>query len=395
MAVGEEQHIVESRRAAPGRPLHVAHLLCGKEEGGITTAIRTLVRHLPEDIRCSLIVLRPMPSARNIVPDERLHHIRRSFTGDPRTVRLISHLCRKMQIDVLHSHSIGSNLYGRLVRRQRPDLSLVTTVHASTRAEARGAMQSHWKGRLLAWTDFAMRGLTDHFIAVSESLRDELVERGIREDQVTAISHGLDVADLAATPDEIARARRTFDLPEGRPVVGIVGRLTWVKNHDMFLRAARRVVDAAPETLFLVVGDGPMAEDLLQKTESLGLRDHVRFTGWLDSVAPLLQLLDILAITSHSEGFGYAVLEGMATACVPVSTRVSEMPRIIDHQRTGLLVPADDDAAMADAILELVRSPEKRAGMAEAARREALERFSVNQEIADTRACYLEVIRRR
>ncbi|QDU40415.1 Alpha-D-kanosaminyltransferase [Maioricimonas rarisocia] len=395
MAVGEEQRGTEDLMTDPARPLHVAHLLGGREGGGITTAIRALVRHLPKDITCSLVTLRPMPAAENIVPDDCLHLIRRAFTGDPRTVTLLERLCDRLEVDILHTHSISSNLYGRLLRRRRRDLSLVTTVHASTRAEVRGASRSPWKGRALAWIDFAMRGLTDHFIAVSDSLRDELIERGTGPDQVTAIPHGLDVGDLAASDAEIAAARKQFDLPPERPLIGIVGRLTWVKNHDLFLRAARRVVDAAPDTLFVIVGDGPLRNQLSQTVASLGLEGHVRFTGWIEHVAPLLQLLDIMVLASHSEGFGYAVIEGMATDCVPVVTRIGEMPRIIDDHRTGRIVPPGDEVAMADALLELIRNPQERTAMASAARRDVLERFSVDREVVGTRACYLDVIRRR
>ncbi|MFG0333776.1 MAG: glycosyltransferase [Maioricimonas sp. JB049] len=395
MAVGEEQQETKGLSAEPARPLHVAHLLGGREGGGITTALRTLVRHLPEDVICSLITLRPMAAANGIVPDDRLHRIRRAFTGDPRTVTRLEQLCDRLQVDLLHTHSISSNLYGRLLRRRRSDLSLVTTVHASTRAEVRGASRSHWKGQALVWIDFAMGGLTDHFIAVSDSLRDELIERGTPPNQVTAIPHGLDVDDLAASDEEIAAARATFDLPPGRPLVGIVGRLTWVKNHELFLRAARRVTDAAPETLFVIVGDGPLRSELERTVATLDLGRNVRFTGWVERVAPLLHALDIMVLASHSEGFGYSVIEGMATACVPVATRIGEMPRIIDEHRTGRIVPPGDADAMTDTLLELIRSPEQRTALAAAARRDVLERFSVDREVAGTRACYLDVIRRR
>jgi len=148
-----------------------------------------------------------------------------------------------------------------------------------------------------------------------------------------------------------------------------------------FLSMAAEVRKAAPEARFLIVGedmfnDHPRyRQELAERTDLLGLRDVVEFCGYRDDVAGLLHEIDVLAVPSRYEGFGRVIVEAMA-AGVPVAAYDEGGPsEIIEHERTGLLVPPGDAAALAAAVTRLLRDSETAAEFVAAARKEVVRRF--------------------
>lgn len=373
------------------RKVRVVHLLSGREGGGITKAVLSLIKNFNSHIiESSMLLLSRNDLLRDVSSQGyQCHVIKKRFRGSLIVVLRIILYCLKHDIDILHTHSISSNFYGRLAGILMKNTTVITTVHARTLDELRGSFRNRILALCIHRIDLWMHRFSNQLIAVSYSLRDSLISRGVPENNIQAIPHGIDCDELDVGEEEIEAARLALKVRSNEKIVGIVGRLTHVKNHELFLRAAKIVSTGHPNCRFVIVGDGPLRKDLKDFARDLSISDKTIFTGWVDRIVPVLHLMDILVIASRSEGFGYVVLEGMACSRAIVSTGVSEIPRIISDGKTGLLVPPDDPKALAQAIDGLLRSPQWRKEMGELAREAVAERFRLDSEIERTKELYI------
>ncbi len=168
------------------------------------------------------------------------------------------------------------------------------------------------------------------------------------------------------------------------PLVGIVGRLVPIKNHDLFLQAALKVRASIPNTVFAIIGDGELRAELEAETAHLGLTDSVKFTGWVREVAPVYSDLDVLVISSLNEGTPVSVIEALAARCPVVTTAVGGLPDLLDRGALGALVPTEDVDALAAAITQAITNPPD----TERAQRLMLDRYGIDRLVKDLDELY-------
>lgn len=187
--------------------------------------------------------------------------------------------------------------------------------------------------------------------------------------------------DHRATTADIAEAARLLGA-DARPTVVIVGRMSVserYKGHDELLEAWPRVVAAVPRARLLVVGKGDDVERLRAKAGALGVGDAVQFTGFIaDGVLrELLTRSNVFAMPSRGEGFGLAYLEAMRRALPCIGSDADAAPDVIADGATGCIVRAGDLPMLADAIIGLLRNPERARAMGAAGRRREEEVFTL------------------
>jgi glycosyltransferase involved in cell wall biosynthesis len=185
------------------------------------------------------------------------------------------------------------------------------------------------------------------------------------------------------SPGRDSSIREELRLPEGTFVVGTIGNIRVPKAYDVLLRAAARVVASAPNVHFAIAGDssGVLAEKLMALRTELGIERHVSFLGLRGDVANVLRNFDLFALSSRTEGFSIACIEAMASGIPVISTR-SGGPQQILEGGCGELVGVNDPVELADAILRLIVSPERRAAMAKAALERVSQRYALSAMIA-------------
>ncbi len=209
---------------------------------------------------------------------------------------------------------------------------------------------------------FVNRRLVDAVLVNSAAAETELLDRfGVPAGKVVSVGTGIDLRRIAEARvgDELAK-----DLGlSGRTVVGIVAKLSPVKGHEYFLRAAAGIAKARDDVAFLVVGDGPRRETLTQMAKELGIEDAVVFAGARDDVPSLLKLMDVFVLSSLSEGSPNAVLEAMAAGLPVVATDVGGLPDMVIDGESGILVAPGDSEALGSAISELLGDPERAEAM--------------------------------
>ena len=273
--------------------------------------------------------------------------------------------------DVIHAHNGRSHLAAVLATAGTA-ARVVATQHfiAPRHTTYRGP-----KRLLAAWAHAAVDRRTAAVIAVSDAAAEAMRSRGAGHGRLRVVHNGIDPPRQTATASGAT----------GPPRVFVAARLVAEKGLDTLVDAAALVGDAAQIT---VAGEGEMSADL--KARDAGQR--VQWLGFRDDVPRLMAACDLFVLPAPAEPFGLVLLEAMAAGRAVIACDAGGPREIVVPNVTGLLVPPNDPAALAKAIVELCRDPERRRAMGEAGRRRFLERFTADRMAAATLAVYREVL---
>lgn len=277
----------------------------------------------------------------------------------------------------------------RIIQREQPDLLVVQM----RQGIAQAAVASRLTGVPLLATCRSLKSprvyrLANRVIAISEAVKRNLVEAGLRETQIDVVYNGVDINRFAPVLDT-APHKEKVGLPAAQVTVGVVARLAKEKGHAWFLRAARMVKEKAPRAHFVFVGDGEQRAALEQQARELGLEQSLTFTGYQEDVLPWMAALDIVVLPSvQREGLGRVLLEAGAMAKPSIGTPVGGMNEIISDGKTGFIVPTNDEAALSSYLLQLVEDANLRRCMGLEARDRIEEVFTLEIMVDGTEAVY-------
>jgi glycosyltransferase involved in cell wall biosynthesis len=265
---------------------------------------------------------------------------------DPTAIRRIRDLARETGADIIHTHGYKADIYTRLAMLDY-GAPLVSTCH--------NWLDEDWLTYLYGVVDRCVLRSFPWVVAVSEEVRQRLLESGVPQEQIRIIPNGIDLR-----PFTLERRTDPVDWSQDRPaVVGIVARLSAEKGVDLFLRAAAQVADTISYARFVVVGDGPDREELEALIDQLKLRPFVSMLGHRNDMPAQYASFDLLVSTSRKEGLPIAILEAMASGLPLVATAVGDVVNVVRNGETGILLPSGDPGALASAIVELLRDREK------------------------------------
>jgi glycosyltransferase involved in cell wall biosynthesis len=207
------------------------------------------------------------------------------------------------------------------------------------------------------------------------------------DSKLLTIYNGIDPIP-GPSQDRQQALRVELDLPYEVPLVGIVGRLSLEKDHRTFLDAARFVLSRRPETRFLIVGDGVLRGQIEADIHRWGLTDAVIVLGERRDVLELIRRLDVLVLTSRSEGFPNVLLEAAAVGTAVVTTAAGGAAECVEDGRTGFVVPCRNSWAVGERVLQLLVKPDLRTRFAEAGKRRAETVFAADQAARAMESCY-------
>ena len=294
--------------------------------------------------------------------------------------RRLRQIVRDHDIGLVHTHMPLPAVVARLVlppaRRGGP-----VVVHTEHNMWGRYRLPTRWLNRLTYRRNAAVMAVSD---GVAQSIRSSV--------PVEVVIHGIDSAAMHHGPEARARARAALGIAADAPVVGTVGNMTAKKDHATLLRAFAEVHAAHAGAKLLLVGIGPLEDELRALTASLGLADAVVFTGMREDVFELLPGFDLFVLSSRFEGLPIALLEAMASGVAPVSTRVGGIPEVLTDGEDGLLVDPGDAGALAAALTKLLADDQAREAMAAAARRRAAD-FDLSRAVRQIEGIYERSLR--
>jgi len=305
--------------------------------------------------------------------------------GDPLRVGRVRSLIRRTRADLVHLHLEYATLLGTLATRSlgEPGPILVASV---ANDPYRQSLLHRRAGRLLA-------PRIDAHVTLSQGIRDAtLAAYARRPRRVETVRPGIDLARFdrcRADPATVSRYRQGA----GR-LVGTVARLVPQKALDVLLEATPAILAQAPDTRVLIVGEGPLRAELEQRARTLGIAHAVVFAGYQEDVVSAYRAMDVFVLPSRDEGFGLAFLEAMAAGVPVIGTRVIGSVEAVRDGVTGLLVPAADAPALAQAVVRLFDDPELGRRLAGTAA-EWVRDFSRAQAVAQVEALYRDLASQR
>jgi glycosyltransferase involved in cell wall biosynthesis len=304
----------------------------------------------------------------------------------PRLIWII----RKGKFDIVHTHLIYSQIYGRL---------------AAIGARAKRIVSSeqnvyNFKARYpFLWIERRLSAWTDRIVACSSKVREHLIERvGISPLKVVVVPNGVDtelffpIKKRSRLYPKVQRVREELGLGAEDLVIGTVGHMSRQKGHEVLVAAMPRILKKYPKAKFVFVGKGKLRAKVQEQARRLGVEAAIRFAGLREDVPVVLNSFDVFALPSLWEGFGTAIIEAMACGVPVVASRVGGVPELIDEGTNGLLVPPGHPGPLADAIMRLLDDRKLRRDLIYHGLRSAVSRFGVTRMVQTMVKLYLQLV---
>ena len=365
--------------------MRVLHIISSGGMYGAEAVILNLSRTLNEHGHSSLLGIFSNSSNPNLQLHERAlaegiesHLIPCNGQIDRTVLTSIRALAATTNADLVHAHGYKADVYTYLALR-KTSAPLVSTCH------------TWYDDNRLVWLYGVIdRKVLRHFnavIAVSDDVRNRLLDSGVQANRIHFVRNGIDLRPFTnATPS----LRHLAVQPEGL-LIGWVGRLTYDKGPDIFLRAIAQLLPDFPTSRYLMVGEGPFRPEVERLITDLALGDVVHLLGQRSDMPGVYASCDLMVSSSRLEGLPVAILEGMAASLPWVAASVGATPLVIRNDQSGILIPPENVEILATSVARLMRTPEERARMGTVARSLTESEFSSERMTNDYLSVYMNV----
>jgi glycosyltransferase involved in cell wall biosynthesis len=297
-------------------------------------------------------------------------------------VPALTRLIRKNQYAVVHCHLPWAGIVGKLAGRLA-HVPVVYTEHNNFFSYTSITRWLHKTG----FTWFAM------VIAVSADAETAIRKAMKRVPSLRTILNGVNTEKFNRGLYPLSTIKQELGLPPTSLIISTVAVFRTQKRLDRWLNIARQVIDRDRDVYFVIMGDGPEHGKLKEQVQSLQLTGHVLFTGLLEDPRPYLACTDIYLMSSDYEGLPVALLEAMSMECAPVVTGVGGIPGVVTHDQSGWLYAPAQEADAVQAILSLKANQTLRQSLAQAAREQVQQRFSMVRMVRELEEVYNQVKR--
>jgi len=336
-----------------------------------------------------------------------------SLWTDLRAVITLIRIIKKFDPHIIHTHTAKAGTIGRLAgifcnlfKTKKSRIKFVHTFHGHVFS----GYFSLSKTRLFIQIERWLARFTSRIIVISPLQQEDICRKYqiARPSKTRIVPLGLDLRHFSEFKDkemeQRVQAQYLAPLAEGLWTLGIIGRLTSIKNHHMFLQTMKLLKDQTGPVAFksLIIGDGELREELNRFVVDQGLSESVVFTGWQRDLAPFYKVLDTIVLTSLNEGTPVTLIEAMAARKSVVATDVGgvrdlmgpvreEHPDGFSVTRHGLLVPSDRADIFSSALRFMADHHVLAAEMGQAAQKFVLEHFAEDRLIRDIQAIYRDL----
>jgi len=366
-----------SKNQDSNHALRVLFVLLSLGVGGAEKLVYDMIQELsPQDVTsvvCCLDMIGPL-GEKLIDRGITVYGLKRRKGIDWGLVYRLHRIIAQEGVDVVHAHQYTPYFYGALSSFLFRDVKLIFTEHGRLYPDRR-RLKRYLFNPLLARR-------TDHIVSISENTKKAMVRYdNFPARRVEVIHNGVRLENNVTEIDPSVK-RRSLGLDGTSRIVGTAARLDSIKNIPMLLNSFRIVLEKMPDTYLLIAGKGPERENLESISERSGIKDRVLFLGLRYDLPEIYPLFDVFALTSFTEGISITLLEAMAAGIPSVVTDVGGNSEVVVNGETGYLVPLGEEELMADRILTLLKSPEKRNDMGAHAAERVRTHFSFQRMIS-------------
>ncbi len=349
----------------PSTGARVLFLINGfRIDGGAETAVASMVSGLNDaglEVHLADIMGGgPLPSLTNLPIDRIASFDLRGRYGDLRGIYSFYRYVREQRFDIVHTHLEPANTIGMFASKLAGVPYVLPTVHS---------LQLHrtWRRR---WINRVIFRCSTRTIVVSRILGEHLANNeGCPPEKIVHIPNSINMERLTATAGaDRAVLRAELRLPVDSPIVAHVGSMLPKKKQEDLLVAFAQVLEEHPDALLLMVGDGPRRSELERIARRVAPLEVIRFLGVRRDAHRILAASEVSALSSVQEGLPLVVIESFAVGTPVVATDVAGLAELVDHGRTGVLVPAEEPERLGREISDLLGDAPRRARIAKAAR---------------------------
>ena len=294
-------------------------------------------------------------------------------------------ICKQMNVKIWHGHDYKSNMLGLMLRPFWRQMKLVTTVH--------GWVKHTTRTPLYYAVDRWCLPYYHHVICVSQDLLEQMEKIKVDPARCSLIHNAIDhrmFSRKGPACDSPMRAER--GTPKGRLVIGGMGRLSPEKGFNDLIYAAASLIQDGRNIELWIAGDGDHRPELEKLIDHLGMTDRVKLLGFVGDTMAFYESLDLFVLSSLREGLPNVLLESMSMGAAVVSTRVAGVPKLIEDNTHGLLVPIGQRGQLTDAIRKAVDDEPLRKRLVDAARSRIEREFSFEHRMRSVQAIYDNVL---
>lgn len=302
---------------------------------------------------------------------------------DPRLLSQIAALIRERQIHIVHSHDYLSDILTRVVARR---------VHVATMSTVHGWITNTVRSRIkVGISKIALRGL-DRVVAVSEETRSRVEAAGVPASRIVVIHNAIVAKNYCASDYAPGVFRQQIGIATDAILIGNIGRLSPEKGQRDFLLGAAPIAREDARVHLVFAGHGPDALTLQGLVAELGLTGRVTFAGHMKDVRPVYRDLDVLALTSYTEGFPNVVMEALCMDVPVLATNVGGVRELMTDGVTGVLVPSGRPDEIEVGLRRLIQDRPEAERMTAAGKQLVMDRFELGQRTLKEEAVYRELV---
>jgi glycosyltransferase involved in cell wall biosynthesis len=297
-------------------------------------------------------------------------------------VRKIAAYVRKNNIQLIHCHLPWAGMAARIVGKMT-GVPVVYTEHNKWE-------RYHKLTYLLNKFTF---GSQQRVIAVSAEVANSIkTNYGKAKPLVQVVANGTDTFKYSRTQHLGNELRAALNIPETATVIGITCVFRAQKRLSTWLEIAQALHAKNPDTFFIIVGDGPLKEEVHAKAKALSTNKYVFFAGLQTETRPYFAAMDIFMMSSEFEGLPIALLEAMSMNCVPACTAAGGIPEVIKDGENGILVPVREPMQLVARLSALIQQPGEVTKMKQAARETVINSFSMKKMVGELETIYNDLI---
>lgn len=362
--------------------MKVAHLISGGETGGSKNHLLSLLASFPKEEVTLIAMQKGELYEQAKTQGIHVHLLDQTSRYDLKVLAKLTKFIQENGYDLLHTHGPRANLYGALIIK-RLGIPWVTTIHSDPKLDF---LKGGLKGKIFTKINLWSIKRIDHFFAVSERFKQDLIDIGIPANRVSTIYNGIDFSTSYAKGD---LTREQLGLQQDDFVIAMVARLHPIKGHEEVFQAIQNLQN--PNAKLLLIGDGPEREVLKKKAEDLNITNQVHFLGFRDDVPDIYQISDVGLLASYSESFPLALLEAAREQTPVIATNVGGIPHMLED--TGWIIPPKDANAITNALQEATQENQtgKLQQRGEDFHQHASHNFSLEQLAEATKKMYKKI----
>lgn len=372
--------------------MKILHLISGGDTGGAKTHVLSLIKELGKHADAKIICF---------IEDEFYYDgkkmgldikiLRQKKRADLSIIKTLKNIIISEKYDIIHSHGARANFISMFLRMtiKKP---FVTTIHSDYKLDFKDNVYKRFVYTTI--NEVALKCF-DYYIAVSSNFKKMLTDRGFKSERIFTVYNGIDMnQEIEVIPKNEFLDSCKVEY-EGKTIVGIAGRLALVKNHEVFIKAAGKVLSNRDDVIFLIAGSGSEEKRLVSMTKEFGIDKSVYFLGFVNQPYSFFNSIDINVLTSVSESFPYVILEGARMKRTIISTNVGGLSDLVTNDYNGYLIDIGDHDTLANHLNTLLDDKKKIIEMGENLYNTVNEKFSLEKMGLDHFEIYKKVVNDR